>query len=321
MLARQILALVVLTNLGIVSAQTPYQAVTLSSLQELSRTELHYSSTTIDACQLLLYDTTGVMIKEDWAVSALLTFTSINNDLAGKRRRNKLRASGLYDKGAFQVVELDDYLVVLMRYKSDGEFIPTGLADDLALWEKVIEGYRLIKIYPEYVGDCLYCKVTLLEHHGKTIAFEVGGVDGMDIWGQRMYFDTSEDGLRLYRDEHLSGYNNTDILAVTMKLIYPNNIKNYMMTTGTDYDLNGNISERDVTVETLDIMGNPLMITFAQDSLVLTHIPFEYDVPLIKGPTIPVKGKSLFVGSPRGNYVPVKWNGFWYQAKWKDVKP
>lgn len=147
----------------------------------------------------------GDTIRKETNASQLMT-VSLINDTSGMWR-NPLITDSTYYKRSMITVESESHAFTAAGLSIEDKFEQGHIRSDIVMWEKDINGFTPVRIYPEAIGGCLYCNLDSMILTLDTLQFSYSGRDVEDKWGGKKIAIISGDSIYVHMLGWFSQYN------------------------------------------------------------------------------------------------------------------
>jgi hypothetical protein len=268
--------------------------IQISSLNYLESIDLHYNFPD-------LLNPYFVLNKNDTInVSHFLKISSLN------RNRIKQFTSNPEDYDHLQLtsklnhyIQVKNYIVCLV------DFI---YGQDIIIWQKEREYYKMIYIYPAQIGKCLYCIPDFEEIESDSFSIGIIAEDEGSLYGGYSYFIIHSDTLFRYKELVVRGH--------TPWMGGGNPVKGATCTGyfTINFDLNGNVLYDPIFYTCYDENGKTIVKNAASDSLSLYKLYWHGVGDLMF--RVPAENQLFKIGEiifhHGSSYIAIEFDDEWY---------
>ncbi len=280
----------------------------IQRFDELENVELDYHYPDFEHPIFRLYSSEradSLVFEAD--ASQLTRFTVLNIDPAQEEDDQTTIKQNTYKKKIVESITHKGYIVSIAMLHQDNNFIYGNFKDDLLLWKEYPEGYRLVAIYPECVGGCLFCGTEFTNYAEDTIQVEFTGKGLGEEWGGKTSFYINDNQLHFFKNERFRRFVPTRDRCNPIADATSWVIEEYY------YDKRGRQTDEKINFDARNADGTPVRLTCLLDSLGLYEASVNFSKkPLHLSTTVPSLGTEFRVGPILGNLISVSWQGKWY---------
>lgn len=225
--------------------------ITINSITELQRIKLSYI---VQDQQPILEYYCSDTICEKFDLTKYVKYTYFNRKRDLENVDSKASTYINSSLNNFKIV--NDYLIVLSEDVRN---------KDILIWKKDnADKYKLISVYPNTIGVCLYCNPNFTYSNNDTIVIGGERIEEGSINGDYNYFTLTKDTLSLFRQEIVHGHapwdeDSNPIKGAVCKRILTTHFYNYGQNEKANpiiyecADKNGNPIHGKITSETIDL--------------------------------------------------------------------
>lgn len=270
--------------------------ITISSINELKRLKLSYI---IQDQQPKLEYYYSDSICEKFDLTKYVKYTWFNNkrDLENVDSKASIYINSSLNN--FKIV--NDYLIILtedIRNK------------DILVWKQESTGnYKLISVYPNSIGVCLYCNPNFTFSNNDTIVIGGERIEEGSINGDYNYFTLTKDTLSLFKQEIIQGHTPWDEDSNPIK----GAICKRILTTHF-YNYGQNKKANPVIYECTDKNGNPIYGKIISETIDLYQLYWNGIGNIVE--TKKIINNNVMVGETMyfhgKSYIAVELNNKWF---------
>jgi hypothetical protein len=270
--------------------------ITINSISELKRIKLSYIIQ--DQKPILEYYCSDT-ICEKFDLTKYVKYTYFNK----KRDLGNVdsKASTYINSSLKNFKIVNDYLLVLSEDVRN---------KDILIWKNDnADKYKLISVYPNAIGACLYCNNDFVYSNNDTIIIGGESIEEGSVGGSYNYFTLSKDTLSLFKQEIIQGYapwdeDSNPIIGAVCKRILTTHFYNYGQNEKTN----------PIIYECADKNGNPIHGKIISDAIDLYQMYWGGIGEIVE--TKKMKNNNVMVGEimySRGkSFIAVEVENKWF---------
>ena len=291
---------------------------TQEEADKLLSVEIEYISPHFENSRLIWHQVVNRdTIRNEMNAGPLMTISLIND--TSNMPRNPLNTDSTYFKHSIVTVENDTHAFTALGWYIEDLIVQGHNRSDIVMWEKGEDGFTPVKIYPEAIGGCLYCRVGGMTLKDDTLNIPYRGRDVEDTWGGEKLAVISGDSIYLHRlgwlsqSNYISGYTPGDIYG------NPVPTASHSIWHFEYYNRVGELLNRKLVFDAWYPDGRKVYLNAKSDTLTLYDplipSPCQSCPPFLFVKTINVGTDSIRVGPVQNHnilHIAVYWENRWF---------